>query len=742
LGYALLALFAASWVNAQEAAMPDLPEVLPGPLPVQEKRVLTVHTYRVGAYGPWTPDERKAQRGAALWKLYMHGVIDFFAMPIAWESLLGEGQPPARWLDRGMRLSTRVRKSEMPAVKLGTGDVIVFGRPLPYPKPVTAQDTLRVFVWLAAKEANGHVGGEVLPSRTPALEIVATNAAGRKVASYDGPIRTRGTFDWHCYYLDVPLTTGSTPESGGDSLTLGTAPVASSAPARLFVRLRNPTSGTVWFSTLGCEVVEDSNTYTPEEKQDPVTGSLAPYAAEDELVVHLMSGRAYAHPWRFLAGPAGGAQRVPNLETAKGIQDYMLAASKTDETGCLGGCVFLGPWLYASREHPELLGLSVEWHETFHETLVDLQDSRTGFWGTPECPTSMAATTAVVEYFWGGPELVRGAYTTPARPWLNYGGRTLPRAKAILETVLEARTRRKAGGVDVGAWGGLAYEWRAEGEMETDICSLAATRNAFVLLRLASAQLSKADRERADRALEAAWHSVFQLCVLDNGLWKLSARDTNVTQPAFLPRILDLAPFLEERTDGSLPLPNVTAAVNDNEAVEFTWSSPAVGTQSVRVFAVPKGTPATDVHMGQLIGIIEQDGSAIWSMDPIHVAGHLQEAALARWGVDIAAQPDVPFLATRVDIYRNLLKRTSGGKPLAVSLVDAPQRSFFVAGVRASGEQSGLVPVEVAGLLPVEEKPDEPGAEQPAEAPAGADPLGVDGGANPAEVPAAPEEGM
>jgi hypothetical protein len=102
----------------------------------------------------------------------------------------------------------------------------------------------------------------------------------------------------------------------------------------------------------------------------------------------------------------------------------------------------------------------------------------------------------------------------------------------------------------------------------------------------------------------------------------------------------------------------------------------------------------------------------------------------------------VPFLATRVDIYRNLLKRTSGGKPLAVSLVDAPQRSFFVAGVRASGEQSGLVPVEVAGLLPVEEKPDEPGAEQPAEAPVGADPLGVDGGANPAEVPAAPEEGM
>jgi hypothetical protein len=192
-------------------------------------------------------------------------------------------------------------------------------------------------------------------------------------------------------------------------------------------------------------------------------------------------------------------------------------------------------------------------------------------------------------------------------------------------------------------------------------------------------------------------------------------------------------------------LPSVTAAVNDDEAVEFTWANPVAGTQSVRVFVAPKGTAPKDVHMGQLVGIIEQDGSTIWSMDPIRVAGRIQEAAFAKWGVDIAAQPDAPFLATRLDIYKNLVGTTSGGKPLAVSLIDPQNRSFFAAAVRPSGEQSELMPLEVAGLVRVEKKPaeEQPAEEAPAEQPAAAAPLGVGGDEQPAEAPAAvPEGGM
>lgn len=732
-GYAIGALLAASWLVAQEPAEDKaLPsEVAPGPLALRTAQV-TVGMGRVGSLGPWTAEERKAQRAAPLWQLYMHGVIDFFANPVPWEALLGADQAPGQWLDPTALVNTSIRRSTFSALKLSSGDSILLEKPLPLPA-LKSTDSVRVFVWLTAREANGHDDSELLPTRTPSLEIVARDAEGRTIAAYPGPIRTRGTFGWHCYYMDVPLGAATVAAVAKDG-ELGGLGAQAPRPARLFVHLRNPTGGTVWFSTLSWELLGAPGTaYMPEDLQDPVTGSLAPFPAMDELVVHLLAGRAYAYAWQFFRGAEGGARNVPGLSTAEGIRNYVIQASKTDKTGSLGGAVFLGPWLYAAKEHPKQLDLPPDWHTHFRTAVTSLQDSKTGFWPSPLSPTSMAATARVVENLWGGAALVRNGFTVPARPWLGYGGEKVPEAKSIVATVLDSRSRRKAGGVDVGAWGALAYEWRNDGETEEEICSLATTRNAFVLLRLASSQLADADRGRVEQALLAAWRSVFRLCVMEDATWKLGSRETEPTLPAFLPRILDLSPWLEERTDKSLPAPNVAGAANMEQKLVFTWTDPVPAVQSVRVFAAPKETAANAVHLAQLVGILEREKATVWTMDPVHAAGCIRDAARSRWGVDIGADAAVPLLADRLAIYDQLKGAVASGGPLTVSLSAAHTMAFYVASVDADGVQSALQPLAVSGIVVPEAKPEVP--QEPTELPAGENPFGDDAPAEPAAAP-------
>lgn len=739
-GYAFGALLAASWLAAQEPAPARaLPaEMLPGPLALQASKVVLGGNW-VGQQGPWTSDERKAQRAAPLWQLYMHGVVDFFATPIAWEALLGPEQTHAQWLDPASLLSTNIKKSTLSALKLSSGDSILLAKPLPLPPQLASTDSVRVFVWMKALDANGHEESEVLPTRTPSLEIVASDADGRTLAVHPGPMRTRGTFDWHCYYLDVPLGVAPGSHSAAPAdIALTDLTAKPPRAALLSVRLRNPTGGTVWFSTLSWELLgTPGNTYAPEDLQDPVTGSLAPFPAMDELVVHLLAGRAYAYPWQFFHGAAGGARNLPDLTSADSMRSYLVQASKTDTTGSLGGGVFLGPWLYAAGQHPKQLELSADWAKAFRGTVLSLQDAKTGFWGTSLCPTSMAATARVVENLWGGPALPRHGLTIPARPWLSYGGDPVPGAKTIVETVLDSRSRRKAGGLDVGAWGGLAYEWRNAGEAEEEMCSLAATRNAFVLLRLASARLGEADRTRVEAALMAAWRSVFRLCLMEDGLWKLGARDAEPTLPAFLPQILDLAPWLEERTDNALPTPNVVGKANAQQKLEFIWSDPVPAVQSIRIFAAPKATAMKDVRLAQLVGIVERERVTVWTMDPVHVAGVVRDAARGRWGVDVGAGPEVPLLADRLAVYDRLKGAVATTTaPLVVELADPQTLAFYAASVNAEGVQSPLVPVEVAGIVVPEVKPEEPEVQE--EAPAADNPFGGEPEAPAAVEPAAP----
>ena len=701
--FSLVALLAARDARAQPATATAAPRPA-----IAENQIEVGGRYQVWCRGPWTSARRIPYRPPALWQLYMHGVVDFFASPVPWEILLGPNQSADRWLDRSGFLKNEMRASNMPALKLGSGDSILLENRLPVPQPGPEGGAIRVFVWLRAEDADGHGDSELLPTRTPSVEVLVQDAIGRTVAVHRGPMRTRGTFGWHCYHLDVPFPVVA-PSFGDD----GGARAPATPERTLHVRLKNPTRGTAWFSTLSWELVREANTYLPEDRQDPTTGSLAPFPAADEFAVHLVSGRAFAHPWRFFSGSSGGAPNVPNLTAATAIAEYVREAAKTDPTGSLGGAVFLGPWLHAAAERPDLLSLPAEWHRSFRDSVLSLQDSGTGFWGTAECPLSMAATVCVVENLWGG----EGG----KRPWLNYGG-SLPRAKAIVKTVLDARSPAVADGVDVSTWGSLAYHWRGPDEPETDACSLATTRNAMVLLRLADAALPERDRTLLQQAMGAAWRGVLRTCVQEDGIWKLSAKDSTPSRPAFLPRILELSGWLEERTDEKLPAPAVGAAAlgRRGEELEFTWNEPVAGIVSVRIFAAPAGTEANAVHVEHVIGIMELDGTSLRTMDPIHAVGYIRNAARDRWGVDIGSGGDVPLVASRLALFDRLKGIAKGRAPLRIQVAEPAKRLFFAAGVNAEGQQTPLVAVVLQGLPEKTEAPtetEEPGA-LPADPPA------------------------
>jgi len=161
--------------------------------------------------------------------------------------------------------------------------------------------------------------------------------------------------------------------------------------------------------------------------------------------------------------------------------------------------------------------------------------------------------------------------------------------------------------------------------------------------------------------------------------------------------------------------------------------------QSVRIFAAPKATAAKDVHLAQLVGIVERERVTVWTMDPVHVAGVMRDAARSRWGVDIGAGPEVPLLADRLAIYDRLKSAVAtAAAPLVVELAEPQALAFYAASVNAEGVQSPLVPVEVTGIVVPEAKPEE--AEAPEEQPAAENPFGDEPEAPAAGEPAVPVE--
>lgn len=133
-------------------------------------------------FGPWTPETRKQDREAELWRHDQHGVVDHFATPFRFEDLLGEGQPPDKWLDRSQPIDNPYKKSTQAARRCDGSAGIELARPVPLPNEQVRGKRVRIFFSAtgtsATKTSTGRIGRIAL---TPAAisAAAACRAANR-----------------------------------------------------------------------------------------------------------------------------------------------------------------------------------------------------------------------------------------------------------------------------------------------------------------------------------------------------------------------------------------------------------------------------------------------------------------------------------------------------------------------------------------------------------------------------------
>ncbi len=676
-------------LSAQEPAAGVAPAVTP-------QRV-QVGAWTLESRGPWTAQDRLTARPPELWVTYMHGVVDFFARPVPWEDLLAESQPAETWLDPSAVVANNpFRNSPMPALRLQAGQEIVSGKPLVNAEQLAehAGKTLRIFVWMCAKDSGQ---GQYLWNAAPRLDVLLTHTSGALLSSFTGPMASRGTFPWHCYYRDVPIPPAQARLVEEAASVL---PDGLTRARGLYVRAVNPASGTAWFSTLSWEVVDASTALAPADRQDPRTGSLAPNPAVDELPVHLASGKVLhrglepAAPWAFLQGPQGGAGRVPDLLSAEGLKAYIEGVARHDPHHLLQGVARLPEWYHSGAAfgclppHPE------RWIEDLGRQMLAAQDSETGLWGYAQAPRSMAATAVIVERMFGGWSFRRADRASDPQPWLSCGEVALPNPESIARTVLSQQSAA-AGSRGKGAWSIIAGHYATPLQLSADTsCSLAATADAVFLLRRVGEKVSGALRARCDRAVQEGLEQAWRACVLPSGLWLQTSLDAGPSTGGILARLLEASPWLEFRTNPQIGLPGVPDQITAGKA-SFTvpWREPTPDAIAVRLYIAPAGTAGTALGDQYLAGVIQASDGDVRTMDPLLAALTLRRVARARWGQ--AGFEDFPYTAWKLGLIREDLPVSLEGAPLELPLPKDPGAAIFACAVNAAGETSRPLPISL-----------------------------------------------
>ena len=638
-------------------------------------RDIAVGDFTVSNGGAFMSLGRKMNQPPDMWETYMHGVIDHFAAPIAWSELLGESQDAEAWLDPEAEIDTFYKRSNLPAMRLTGETAVALKEQLPIDLAQFAGESIRLFVWMKGEETGDPDDCWGSP---PGMNVIMKDVLGNRVGEAACLFKTQGTFPWHCYYSDVAL-----PANG--------------EVAALQVELVNH-AGTAWFSTLSWEAVTPLNTYTASDKQDPVFGSVACNSAYDELPYHMRWGKGEWYVWNFLAGGRAGLRTLPfDLTTKAGFRDYYHTKAKTDLQHMCFAVALMADWYHFGARFNLLPALEDGWLEGLAEVILEDQDAETGFWGYRHAPLSMAVTRHFVEGLFGAARVARADREDVPVPWLSVGAAEIPRAESIIETVLSMQSSASGSGSGrIGAgWPEDAFHFAREGDGGRQKCSLAATGNAIYLIRAASRSAGGSLRARVAGSVKDALRYVLETCVLDDGLWKLSDTAPSPSAGAFLQRIINDSSYLERRFALDLPAPRISVPPVEDGKCTFTWDQPGEECVSVRIYAVPRGTPAADVNQSFLVGIIQRTGTRIVEMDPFEAVRKMRQAAAVKWGLKWPT-PAQPYVQWKLGMFPDPLPVSSNAESLTVTIADIAERDVHAASTNWYGEESRLAPVAVS----------------------------------------------
>ncbi|HPY91521.1 MAG TPA: hypothetical protein PLT23_12390, partial [Lentisphaeria bacterium] len=146
---------------------------------------------------PDKPDQR-------FWRFFMHGVTDAGAMPKSWTSCLGPDQNPEEVLDFQADINNEVKSSNLPAIRLAGGQSILLQKPVLGAAELgqLRGSYLRLFIWIKAENTGQ---GAELWHGAPSLELLLQDAAGNLIDVEATVFKTRGTYPWFCYHLDLAV---------------------------------------------------------------------------------------------------------------------------------------------------------------------------------------------------------------------------------------------------------------------------------------------------------------------------------------------------------------------------------------------------------------------------------------------------------------------------------------------------------------------------------------------------------
>ena len=539
--------------------------------------------------------------GSGRWRHFMHGLSDEAAQPLSWEPLLSRDQ---RKLLSDVRVRTLVKHSDLYSLCLPGGTTVTPERPL-LSLPELAPNVgswLRVFVWLSG-EGTGE-GGPLWES-APRMSLVLRDGSGAVAARADGVFRTRGTFPWFCYHVELQIPMGlSTVETGPGG--------------GLFVELANPTSGSAWFCTpsysfLGSAEAQALLGPLPSDWADPRLGTFAPNPDYDELPMHFLLGLPQRRglAWNFMNGNA----QFETLAFRRNLDRY-LDRAKDD-------------WLHWTHAIPSLLymhnvarplGLTIDfeprWDELLAERLAAAQDPRTGLWPAAGRGNLMV-TYLVASQCFAPTSLAHPGEDTVETDWQAVGKRALPRAVELAKSLLAAQ--RRDGGTLAG-WNKYAFQGddliaASRDNVAFDLrCSAAAAH----LLALCRPQLPPDLAAQAEQALAAAYaYAAANVMNQTTWLWHADERQQGLLLSPLAYTFLEASRALDARFSASpAALPGASFTLKDAR-LRIQAARLPEKTVALRVYELlPDQRPET-LRDIQLLAIVQRPNPAPATSDPL-----------------------------------------------------------------------------------------------------------------------------
>ncbi|MBO4512765.1 MAG: hypothetical protein J5746_08355 [Victivallales bacterium] len=647
----------------------------------------------------------KAKLGAAgFYRSFMHGVVDGDAMPVAWESL-GENLP----LDEE-GFKTNVKSSELSSIVLNAGEKLTL------PKPVISGDSLlqlkgkyvRFFIWITGEDTGQ---GMDLWSGAPTVKVEIVDFDGELLSSTPAYFRTRGTFPWFCYYMDVEiphlnkaLATANEPKkeapkpANEDELDVdalfGTAePVQKPKDKRaggLYMTLSNPASGKAKFSTLSWKTVRENelleNPAQFTSRIDPKTYSTAPNPDYDELPMHLMFGVSSSGKWEFLKGNNGWG----GILTSDKLSAYMDSAA-TDWMHCVHAI----PKLVSLYNNGKLLNTCTfdkDWESTLREKLMALQDPQTGMWMVNGKPSLYATYQVVMNCFL--PEgIPHPGYKATETPWLGLKDFKLQNVDAMIASII-AQQRHFGGKSVPAAWNSYAFMDDVNDIEDADLpCEMAPTSYAARLLLVASKlTANEKSKAAAEASIKDAWHFVMKNMFMRSAAqWKHSYSDKVPTIPDAMYDFIEGTQWLDLRHGKGLRLQPPATTLDEEGAFTLKWNKPEKDFVSLRIYVAPADKLTADLTEANLVAIVQPKSSTLLDQDPYNAIKAIVAEGEARWKITPAAV-GANYIASKIAALPKSLKTYSNPASVKFKIPKKPvKQAVHIAAVTAYGEMSNFI---------------------------------------------------